>query len=341
MLIVPELLITQAFAESRIASNSVATMKELGATHWTITYGYFANAGVFTIPQTDGELYALEYWQVEWLLRHGRINVHEISISNEEVKDRSNAVSFTKLLACAQIVWLSLQCIARSAQRLQISLLELLTCAFVGYAMFTYYFWRGKPLDIILPTILGSRLNAEDYITMHTRFDQVNGLKRQERKTEGQQNNTPALKPRNRLQALSPISTAAPAFVLWCSGVFFCALHCAAWNFDFPTPAEAYRWRLFAVISVGSAALGLLLNCLYHGSRNCKVAWLGWHATGYRSERWQLVLTPIIALTGTAVHCGSPLPPFCRILQSPIDARWGLQDGQLDGVFAALDIILE
>jgi hypothetical protein len=62
-------------------------------------------------------------------------------ISDQEIKDKSKADKFTKLLICVQASWFMVQCVARMVQRIPISLLELNTLAHATCALIIYCLW--------------------------------------------------------------------------------------------------------------------------------------------------------------------------------------------------------
>jgi hypothetical protein len=75
-------------------------------------------------------------------------------ISEEELKDRSKANSFTKIVACIQASWFCLSCIARWSQKLPVSLLELNVFTHALCAVLTYLLWWSKPFDVRQPFAL-------------------------------------------------------------------------------------------------------------------------------------------------------------------------------------------
>ncbi|KAK8103227.1 hypothetical protein PG984_016373 [Apiospora sp. TS-2023a] len=71
-----------------------------------------------------------------------------IYLAPESITDRSKANSIQKGLVFLQIVWMALQCFARKAYGLPLTLLEVHTMIHVGCALLIYSFWFKKPLDI-------------------------------------------------------------------------------------------------------------------------------------------------------------------------------------------------
>ncbi|KDR73307.1 hypothetical protein GALMADRAFT_251919 [Galerina marginata CBS 339.88] len=70
------------------------------------------------------------------------------SIREKEIQDRSKGDGLSKALVILQTTWFITQCIARKAQGLLISELELVTLAFAALNGLMCFFWWNKPLDI-------------------------------------------------------------------------------------------------------------------------------------------------------------------------------------------------
>jgi len=73
------------------------------------------------------------------------------TLTNDEIKDRSKAPGLTTILASLQLIWFLIQCIARRAQGLVLTELELVTAALAGLNYFTFVVWMNKPLDVKQP----------------------------------------------------------------------------------------------------------------------------------------------------------------------------------------------
>ncbi|KAF7362899.1 hypothetical protein MVEN_00640500 [Mycena venus] len=73
----------------------------------------------------------------------------------EDIADRSKGDALSKGIALLQGLWFILQIIARLAQRLPISELEVTTLAFAVVNMFTWVLWWHKPLDVRQPILIG------------------------------------------------------------------------------------------------------------------------------------------------------------------------------------------
>lgn len=78
------------------------------------------------------------------------------AIPIKEIADRSKGDALTKGFAILQTSWFVVQCIARVAQRLPITELEIATLAFASLNIVIYLFWWNKPLDVRCSISVGS-----------------------------------------------------------------------------------------------------------------------------------------------------------------------------------------
>ena len=83
------------------------------------------------------------------LLTAGKIEFPNVTA--EEIKDRSKADGFSKTIALGQTLWFVAQCIARRAQHLDLTLIELLTLSLAVLNGVMYFLWWHKPLDVRCP----------------------------------------------------------------------------------------------------------------------------------------------------------------------------------------------
>ena len=95
--------------------------------------------------------------QYTWLLEQGLINWDDHALwglSEENIRDKSNADGTAKLLALGQVVWFVAQSIMRSAHRLPLSQLETMTLSYIPLVAITYLFWWVKPKDVTTPSVV-------------------------------------------------------------------------------------------------------------------------------------------------------------------------------------------
>ena len=83
------------------------------------------------------------------LLRAGKIEFP--TVTEEEIEDRSKADAFSKTIALGQTLWFVAQCIARRAQHLDLTLVELSTLSLAVLNGLMYYLWWNKSLDVRCP----------------------------------------------------------------------------------------------------------------------------------------------------------------------------------------------
>ena len=83
------------------------------------------------------------------LLTAGKIEFPTITV--EEIEDRSKADGFSKTIALGQTLWFVAQCIARVAQHLDLTLVELLTLSLAVLNGLMYFLWWNKSLDVRCP----------------------------------------------------------------------------------------------------------------------------------------------------------------------------------------------
>ncbi|ESK85185.1 hypothetical protein Moror_17163 [Moniliophthora roreri MCA 2997] len=83
---------------------------------------------------------------LEYFLQKGYITITE-----DEIKDRSHADFIAKSIALIQTTWFILQVAARAAEGLAITELEIITVGFALLNFGTYIFWWNKPLRVQYP----------------------------------------------------------------------------------------------------------------------------------------------------------------------------------------------
>ncbi|KAK7040664.1 hypothetical protein VNI00_009570 [Paramarasmius palmivorus] len=84
---------------------------------------------------------------LEYLLKAGHIRISE----NEITGSLSHSDSITKAIAVIQTTWFLLQVVARAAEGLAITELEIVTVGFAVLNFGTYFLWWNKPLRVRYP----------------------------------------------------------------------------------------------------------------------------------------------------------------------------------------------
>ncbi|KAK7016812.1 hypothetical protein VNI00_018788 [Paramarasmius palmivorus] len=83
---------------------------------------------------------------LEFLIANGYITLTE-----DEIKDRSHADVITKSIAVIQTIWFIMQVLARAVEGLAITELEIITVGFAVLNFGTYFLWWNKPLRVRHP----------------------------------------------------------------------------------------------------------------------------------------------------------------------------------------------
>ncbi|KAF8505041.1 hypothetical protein BU17DRAFT_58091 [Hysterangium stoloniferum] len=116
---------------------------------WTVTHGHFIQMGGYMLVDGQVAKGTLTPEHFKELLEVGKIEFP--TISKEEINDRSKGDALSKALVIVQTTWFILQCIARKAQGLATTQIELLTLALATLNGIIYFLWWDKPLDIRYP----------------------------------------------------------------------------------------------------------------------------------------------------------------------------------------------
>lgn len=276
--IAPEVLVAWAFNERRGAHNSCRDMTGLGYTSWTVSHGFYANMGGFAVAVTDGES---THWrpvtegenarwrpvpvrakQIRNLVSAGLLQLP--NFSEHAINDKSKADVLVKGIACLQAVWLVIQTIARALQNLPISLLELVTISYVVCTLITYCCWWQKPFDVGVPFIIGT-------VTVYDL--QVDGWGSV--LAENRRSHQPGITNRINPDEEGSDSAFSGTMVMVIVAALFGGIHCIAWNFVFPTPAEQLVWRISAVTTTIMSPIPIAVSRLSSHSFYIQLPWFG------------------------------------------------------------------
>jgi hypothetical protein len=76
------------------------------------------------------------------------------TITRDEITDRSKCDALSKAIVLVQTTWFTFQCVARVAQGLAVTELEIVTLAYTALNGGMCFFWWKKPLDIQCPVLI-------------------------------------------------------------------------------------------------------------------------------------------------------------------------------------------
>lgn len=222
---------------------------------WTLVHGFFADMGGFVL-YVDGEPRArLEPSELLRFVHEGSVEMP--TITEAEIEDRSKGDGISKCVAILQLVWFVIQLIARYAQGLPVTLLEIDTLGVATLACIVYGFWWKKPKDIGRPYIV------------HWKSEVT------------------APPPRGSLTFEYRPGKWIAGCVL--SGMMFGAIHCLGWNYLFQAHKEQILWR---VASAGMACSPLILVIMTILIET--IEWFGFAVLPDRYPEWLLAISTCI-----------------------------------------------
>ena len=116
---------------------------------WTKTHGHFLQMGGFMLFEGNNPKGVLAPKRFSELLAAGKIEFPTATV--EEIEDCSKTDGFSKTIALGQTLWFVAQCLARRAQHLDLTPVELLTLSLAVLNGVMYYLWWNKPMDVRCP----------------------------------------------------------------------------------------------------------------------------------------------------------------------------------------------
>ena len=267
-LLSPELVMLFACGQWASAQRSVADMHALGYESWTMVHAFYADMGGFVLHPPDCTSFPVTAKQIHYLVQQRYLPIP--NITKKEIRDKSKADMFGKLVAGFQAGWLVTQVIARGIQHLPVTLLELSTVALITCTGAALLFWFNKPLNVETPTNLQLDFSVAEILVQagepakapfrDTPLDFIEpniytssqmplascwGV--QERPLPRIPNDRDSRLHNLRIVLVVAIPTAS-----------FSLLHLIGWNFAFPTREEQLLWR-WTCISMG---IVLGIGCL-------------------------------------------------------------------------------
>lgn len=182
-------------------------------------------------------------------LHLSKINLSTL-ISESVIQDKGKADNLIKCMLSFQVLWLTIQCICRAAQQLTITPLELSVLAYVPFMLLTLAFWWRKPYQIKTPTLVDSILSPSQegmLVTGYLHRKQIPGFEPSQYQSFGFAKECLKVIRAGGVQAPDPLRAAVSSLLF----LLFGGLHCAAWNFPFPTLTEKWMWRVSSVVVAG------------------------------------------------------------------------------------------
>ena len=195
----------------------------------------------------QGDGWVVDAYQLLFAREVGIIKTLPI-LPKDGLDDRNKGDALVKGLAVGQVVWLFVQLVVRGTENRTPSQLEIVVLAFAICTFLIYIFQWNKPQDVRTPicTFASRSPTVEEIIRMSVRGPITTVWSRTRCWMPNQ-----AIHYDGRHGAFTKFSLG-----LIMGALIFGCLHCAAWNFHFPTPVERLLWRIAAILTAGTPLLG-------------------------------------------------------------------------------------
>ena len=162
----------------------------------------------------------------------------------EDINGRSRSDSFAKALALLQLVGFFTGIIARVAEELPVTQLEVSTSAFALCCIIPYAFIFNKPKDVETPVVLATC----DEVPLLIRELKV-GVTHDLDGRNSPLSDIKDLKDGRTFGIVgSPTSYQTDGLVICCFATLFGLIHLTAWNSHFPSMVDAWLWRSSATV---------------------------------------------------------------------------------------------
>ena len=204
------------------------------------TYLLFPDLWYANLLALQGTVWSLDACQL-LLARKMRIIKKLPQISQDELDDRNKGDAVVKGLALVQVIGLFVQIVARGAAGLPPAQLEIAVIAFALCALIIYILLWSKPQNVGTPVYISAsrRPSRQELSRLAITGPDVYPTARPNH-----------LIPNHAVHCVKDnmyIDQLTLGFVVGAS--IFGALHCAAWNLQFPTSIEHLLWRIASVFT--------------------------------------------------------------------------------------------
>lgn len=248
---------------------------------WTIAHAIFANMGGFRLA-AETKNGTIQYrtisgFQLASLLKTGALSQIP-NFSKEQILDKSKTDAFARWLAILQCLWLLLELLARKAESLPSTQIEIATMAFACCSVLTYIAVQHKPKDVDVALDVPSTISQIENIPSISdplfqrpvsffleifcyNYWQPKGYNslmpgpgrllhpnrmRLRRQDPGE---TPGQRVLNDSYLVRNYRSHPMAGWLLIGSTVFGGVHCAAWNFYFASSLERRLWRAAALVT--------------------------------------------------------------------------------------------
>ncbi|KAF8644069.1 hypothetical protein AX16_008703 [Volvariella volvacea WC 439] len=116
---------------------------------WTTTHDFFVQMGGLMLEVEKGKYEVVTVDGSDELVTSSGVTPNILhAIRKKEINDHRKGDVLAKAIVVLQTSWFVVQCIARHAEGLVVTEIELVTLAFAALNAVTYMFWLDKPLNV-------------------------------------------------------------------------------------------------------------------------------------------------------------------------------------------------
>ena len=271
-LLLPEIWAYFALAQLLLARDIKKRAKGLGRSLTMRQAFFICSDGILFrdqragAPSPDGRL-----WFYKWSGDNGTtaldgvVAIYADAVPGEDhIQDKSKQDTLGKIVASCQAVWTLVQIIARGQQGLAVAPAQVATVGFIAMAAFSYACWWHKPYDVSMPHIVENNSMLNDGPLPIGSY----GWDRLDEKMKVRDNHfvTEVVREINLiarfLSGIESENCLSSQFSLGAFTMVFGGLHGISWNYGFPTPTEAWFWRIAMLHSVTLGLCIILMGLL-------------------------------------------------------------------------------
>jgi hypothetical protein len=230
------------------------------------------------------------------------------NVDAEDIMDKSKGDALSKGLAMVQGLWFTTQCLARVSQHLAVTELEVATLAFAVVNVFIWLLWWNKPLDVQRQIVVGPSKLPDALPIRPVPWDDrfysvILGITSDYEYDPLSSTSVSSFWSLQANELENFQGRFLPFAIEALVGTVFGAIHCAAWNTDFPTAVEKWMWRSCSSLIVAIPTIIVLfavLSNIIDGESQLGDAMLGIgifvSISIYVIARLVLILLPLVAL---------------------------------------------
>ncbi|KAK0649313.1 hypothetical protein B0T16DRAFT_456737 [Cercophora newfieldiana] len=267
-----------AFSQWRAAKRTHKALRDQ-LPWWTLDHAFYAEMGGYRVVNlATGQAYAVPGKELAWLHKEKMIEIPEVE--HRALLERSKGNPMAKFIACCQSAWFLVSSIARMAQGLPLSTLEIELVPFT-YTVVTVPeltpedlermaratccfdrappWWRPLPQEMH-PWRLGYFWMTKPVNMRRFRFKNTTKL-------------VPATLQKDVEGTMAEWQwDVNDGWVIYLVGIWLYGFPLIAWNFEFPTELESILWKMSNVASIAACTLWGPVGFLFHKAGNNPIA---------------------------------------------------------------------